>query len=338
MLELEEKYREALKGLKLIDLFAGIGGFRLALESFGARCVFSSEIDKGCREVYEANFGEKPAGDIREIASEEIPDFDALCGGFPCQSFSVSGKRLGFNDARGALFFEIARIAKDRRPKLLFLENVKHFERHDGGRTLKVVKAALDEIGYDVFYSVLSASKFGVPQKRERIYILAFRKDLGVKSFRFPQGAGGKTKLADFLLPERDAEKYVVERDDVVLREVKIEPDIFGDYPQRPIRVGIVNKGGQGERIYSVLGHAITLSSRGGGAGAKTGLYLTNGKIRKLAPRECARISGFPDDFLFHKSDLESYRQFGNTVVVNVLQAILKNIVDFGLSEKLLST
>jgi DNA (cytosine-5)-methyltransferase 1 len=327
-----KKYRNSLNNYRFIDLFAGIGGFRLALESFGAKCVFSSEWDKDCQEVYKTNFGDKPYGDIRKIPETEIPPHDILCAGFPCQPFSISGKQMGFKDTRGTLFFEVARIAKYHSPKLIFLENVKNFARHDHGRTLKVVLSTLKEIGYDTYYSILNASFFGVPQKRERIYILGFRKDLGVKSFTFPTGAQRPVKLIDFCLPDEETEKYVINRKDVfVKKHLKIEIDLNGNYPQKPIRIGTVNKGGQGERIYHECGHAITLSAYGGGAGAKTGLYMINGRIRKLAPRECARISGFPDSFILSSSDAKSYKQFGNTVVVNVIQYILKEIVDEGI-------
>jgi len=332
MIELDSQYRTKLSNYTFIDLFAGIGGFRLAFESFGAKCVFSSEWDKDCQEVYFANFGEKPTGDITKISESEIPNHDILCAGFPCQAFSISGKQLGFKDTRGTLFFEIARIAKYHLPKLLFLENVKNFERHDKGKTLKVVVNTLNEIGYNVYYKVLNASLFGVPQKRERIYFLAFRKDLKVKQFDFPHGSDNHTKLIDFCLPDELTVKYRIKRKDIKLKEkVRIEVDIFGRYPQKPIRIGTVNKGGQGERIYHECGHAITLSAYGGGVGAKTGLYMINGKVRKLAPRECARISGFPDTFKLHRSDSVNYRLFGNTVVVNVLQHIIKKIIDNGI-------
>jgi DNA (cytosine-5)-methyltransferase 1 len=327
-----EEYKNKLSQYKFIDLFAGIGGFRLALESFGAKCVFSSEWDKDCQKVYFENFGDKQKGDITKIHEMDIPQHDILCAGFPCQPFSISGKQLGFKDTRGTLFFEVARIAKYHSPKLLFLENVKNFERHDNGRTLKVVLNTLNEIGYDAYYSVLNASLFGVPQKRERIYILGFRKDLAVKNFVFPSGANKPVKLIDFCLPDEETEKYVIKRNDVTIKKyLKLEVSLNGDYPQKPIRVGIVNKGGQGERIYHECGHAITLSAYGGGVGAKTGLYIINGKIRKLAPRECARVSGFPNWFNLSLSDAKCYKQFGNTVVVNVLQYILEKIVDDGI-------
>ncbi len=317
-----------LNNMRYIDLFAGIGGFHQAMQSFGAQCVFASEWDKECQYTYEENYGIKPYGDITQIHEADIPQHDIICAGFPCQAFSISGKQKGFEDSRGTLFFDIARIAKYHQPKMLFLENVKNFAKHDNGHTLKVIQNTLQEIGYDLFYKILNASDFGIPQKRERVFMLAFRKDLQVKHFHFPSPSNQHTILKDFLDTKHDNRHLIIQRDDIVLNEeIEIKPDIFGCYPQKPIRVGIVNKGGQGERIYSPLGHAITLSAYGGGVGAKTGLYLIDNNIRRLSPSECRRISGFPESFKLHSKPHVSYRQFGNSVVVNVLKAILEEIV-----------
>lgn len=168
------KYGNSLSNLDFIDLFSGIGGFRIALESFGSKCVFSSEWDKYSQSVYKKNFNELPFGDITEINEKDIPKHDVLCGGFPCQAFSISGKQLGFQDTRGTLFFDIARIAGYHKPKLLILENVKNFARHNNGETLLTVSEVLNRLGYDIYNSVLNASHFRVPQKRERIYIVGF--------------------------------------------------------------------------------------------------------------------------------------------------------------------
>ncbi|MDM8566057.1 DNA (cytosine-5-)-methyltransferase [Candidatus Halobeggiatoa sp. HSG11] len=324
----DKSYRNKFKSLKFIDLFAGIGGFHQALSSFGTKCVFASEWDKHCQDIYFKNYGIKPVGDITEISEQTIPIHDILCAGFPCQAFSISGKQLGFNDTRGTLFFDIARIIKYHKPKLLILENVKNFAKHDDGKTLVVVKKTLCDLGYVVFHKILNASNFGVPQKRERIYILGLRNDLNVKNFSFPTSNGKITKLID-CCTNTDDESYVINRGDIHIKDnLKFETDMFGNFPQKPIRIGTVNKGGQGERIYHEYGHAITLSAYGGGVGAKTGLYLINGKIRKLTPRECARITGFPDEFKLHDNKNISYKQFGNSVVINVLQNILKEIID----------
>lgn len=306
-----------------IDLFAGIGGFHLALSSLGGEAVFASEWDKDCAEVYEKNFGLRPEGDITKISEKDVPNHDVLCAGFPCQAFSISGKRMGFEDSRGTLFFDVARIAKEKRPKVIFLENVKNLERHDGGKTLAVIKKTLDEIGYDAYHKVLDAARFGVPQSRKRIYFVCFRKDLGVKGFDFPKEEKTERHVLDILLPDSETEKYAVNRNDVF-----IDKTIKEEFSGRPLRIGTVNKGGQGERIYSPYGTAITLSAYGGGAGAKTGLYRINGKIRKLAPRECARLDGFPESFKIAARDGAAWKQFGNSVVVEVLKRIMRKALE----------
>ncbi len=324
-----------LNKLTYIDLFAGIGGFHQAMDSFGASCVFASEWDKDCQYTYEENYGIKPHGDITQIDEKEIPAHDILCAGFPCQAFSISGKQKGFEDSRGTLFFEIARIAKYHQPKMLLLENVRNFEKHDNGNTLSIVKATLEEIGYKFFSKVLNASHFGVPQKRERIFMVAFRKDLNIDSFTFPSGTKSNVSLQTFLDKTNNHNHLIIQRDDILFKEnIDIKKDMFGNYPQKPIRIGTVNKGGQGERIYSPFGHAITLSAYGGGIGAKTGLYQIDAVIRRLSPDECRRITGFPENFKLHPKATVSYKQFGNSVVVNVLHAILNHIEDNHILDK----
>ena len=314
--------------IKFIDLFAGIGGFHLALNKVNGECLFASEWDKECQKIYEKNFNLKPFGDITKIDEKEIPKHDVLCAGFPCQAFSISGKRQGFKDTRGTLFFDVARIIKHHQPKLILLENVKNFLTHDNGNTISVVKKTLEELNYNVFYKVLNSSNFGIPQKRERIYIVGFNKKLKINEFKFPSNQNIFVSLKDYLLPDNSTKELVLNRDDIQLKkDKKIQKDIFGNYPQKPIRLGQVNKGGQGERIYSTNGHAVSLTAYGGGIGSKTGLYLVNNKLRKLSPRECARITGFSDSFSLSENKNHSYRQFGNSVVVNVLDFILKEIM-----------
>src|SRR3989338_1953992 len=209
--------------LRFIDLFAGIGGFRIALERQGAECVFSSEWDKYAQITYNENFGEIPAGDITKINEVDIPKHDVLCAGFPCQAFSVSGKRRGFEDTRGTLFFDIARIAKFHKPKVLFLENVKNFAKHDNGKTLETVVKVLDDLGYYVFYEVLNASQYGAPTYRERIYFVCFRKDLdftsktlsGKPNFNFPQPSMEKIYLKDVLDLSSEFPDLEIKRDDI---------------------------------------------------------------------------------------------------------------------------
>lgn len=315
MIKIENKYFE---GWTFIDLFAGLGGFHLALESLGAKCVYANEWDEPVQQVYTDNFGIVPEGDITQVDEKTIPDHDILCAGFPCQAFSISGKQRGFEDSRGTLFFDVVRIVKEKKPKIVFMENVKNFATHDGGKTLEVVKATMEELGYVFRQKVLNAVDYGVPQKRERIYMVCFRKDIDTNSFVFPKAMKLTKHVEDFLL------------DDVSLTESLYvnRPDTYYNgtedtvYSNKSIRLGTVNKGGQGERIYSIKGIAITLSAYGGGAFAKTGGYLVNGQPRRLHPRECARLMGYPDSYKISKKANQAYQQFGNSVVIDVLQYI----------------
>ncbi len=311
-----------------IDLFCGLGGFRMALQKHGGKCVFSSDWDKYSQLVYEENFREKPFGDITKIKEKEVPKHDVICAGFPCQAFSISGKRKGFEDTRGTLFFDVARIAKHHKPKVLFLENVKNFAKHDGGKTLEVVVNTLEDMGYDVYWKVLNASHYGSPTSRERVYFACFRKDLGVKDFEFPKPTNESVKLEDYLDHKSKTAKYEIKRDDITFYERvgKLKQDIFGNYPLSPIQIGQINKGGQGERIYSPKGHAITLSAYGGGAAGKTGAYHVDGIVRRLSPRECARVMGYPEKYKMPVTDMQAYKLFGNSVVVPVLDKIFKEI------------
>ncbi len=319
MIQITER---TLAGYTFIDLFAGLGGFRLALESLGASCVYSNEWDAAAQKVYAANFGEVPEGDITKVDERRIPDHDILCAGFPCQAFSISGKQRGFEDSRGTLFFDVARIIKEKKPKIVFMENVKNFAVHDNGRTLEVVKSTMEELGYIFFQKVLNAVDYGVPQKRERIYMVCFRRDLGISNFSFPKAFTLTRHVEDFLLKDEAlVEHLYVDRPDTFYNGV-----IDDVYSNKSIRLGIVNKGGQGERIYSTKGIAITLSAYGGGIFAKTGGYLVNGRPRKLHPRECARIMGYPESYLLAESASQAYKQFGNSVVIDVLQYIALKI------------
>lgn len=320
MIDVKDKF---LTGYRFIDLFSGIGGFRLALESFGANCVYSSEIDKHAQEVYAKNFGEIPDGDITQVNEVNVPNHEILCAGFPCQAFSVSGKQKGFDDVRGTLFFHIARIVKEKQPLVILLENVKNFVKHNNGETFNTIKHILEELNYDFYFKVLNACDFGIPQKRERIYIVCFRKDLNIKDFQFPRPFTLNKCIEDILLSDEETNHLICDRKDVILKDI-----IENEKSSKPIRIGTVGQGCQGERIYSTKGTAITLSAYGGGVFAKTGGYLINGNVRKLHPIECARLTGFPDSFILAKSNNQAYKQFGNSVVVDVLQYILYNIVE----------
>lgn len=327
MIDVAEK---PLCGLKFIDLFAGIGGFHYAMESFGAECVYASEWDVAAADTYRINHRCDVDGDITKVNEANVPSHDILCGGFPCQAFSISGKQRGFDDTRGTLFFDIARIVAHHHPRVLFMENVKNLLRHDGGRTFGIVLRTLSDLGYTTFFKVLNSGNFGVPQHRERVYIVSFRNDVPRgAAFQFPQMQ--KPSALFEILEDNPQEVKVIARHDIQIYKSLLDiSDIPYDsrrrLPNRPLQIGIVNKGGQGERIYDPAGHSITLSAYGGGAGAKTGLYLIDGKVRKLTPRECARLQGFPEDFIIPQNHQQAYKQFGNSVTINVLQYIAEEI------------
>jgi DNA (cytosine-5)-methyltransferase 1 len=351
------------EGFGFIDLFAGIGGFRLAGQKVGGRCLFTSEWDPYARKAYFINFGQFPFGDITKFTRsedklKEIPEHKVLCGGFPCQAFSISGLQRGFKDPRGSLFFEIYKIAKFHRPDVLFLENVKNFARHDNGETFKAVKGALEETmpnetnrktGYRVSSVVFNASDFGAPTKRERIYIVAVRSDL-IKSDK--QWHGWVDTLTNLGKNSGSPKKYLenivkkLQPSDELWKKMFINrPANYGKNKGKeianalkPIRIGTFGKGGQGERIYSIKGHAITFSAYGGGVASKTGAYLVgdNGnQPRKLTPSECAEAMGFKGMDVSIKDIplLQRYKQFGNSVVVNVVEAIFAEIKRHWLSE-----
>ena len=312
-----------MKKLKFIDLFCGIGGFRLALEMRGHQCLFSSDWDPHAQLVYHQNYGDCPVGDITQYPGNDIPGHDLLCGGFPCQPFSISGNQKGFKDTRGTLLHEILRIARESRPKVLLLENVRNYLNHNGGQTMAVTLELLKSAEYQVYFRTLNSSDFGVPQKRERLFFVCFHKDITAEKFSFPEPKKEDVALEDILLPENDPrlEELIVRRDDLVLKN-----ELPTRRENRPLRIGTVGKGGQGERVYSVKGHAITLSAFGGGIGAKTGMYLVNNNVRRLHPVECQRIMGFPDNFILHEKTNVCYKQFGNSVVVPVVSALLEEI------------
>ena len=322
------------ENIRFIDLFAGIGGFHIAMDSFGAKCVFASEIDKYAAETYTHNHLNDNVsilhGDITKIEAKDIPEHDIVCAGFPCQPFSISGKQKGFEDSRGTLFFDVMRIVEYHKPMIVLLENVANLRKHNEGETITHMKNMLIESGYDVYIEVLNASEFEVPQARKRVYFVAFRSDLDVTDFKFPNGkVNSIVRLEDILENEESVdEKYYIVRDDVIFKDQAVITALEESKINEPIRIGTINKGGQGDRIYSIKGHAITLSAQGGGAGAKTGAYLVNGRIRKLTPKECLKAQGFPEWFEFTVSDAQAYKQLGNSVAIPVLKHIIKNICE----------
>jgi DNA (cytosine-5)-methyltransferase 1 len=310
---------------KFIDLFCGIGGFRIPLEKRGLQCVFSSDIDPNVQEIYKQNFGEKPSGDITEIPVNKIPRHDILCAGFPCQPFSISGKHGGVSDPRGLLFYEIIRIVEYHKTPVLILENVKNILSIDGGNVIVTMEKKLYDSGYLLYNHVLNSSFFGIPQARERVYFVALRKDMkktGKPSFSYTQPNESRKKIfLENILEKEVDDSFILDRDDIKI--LKNENEI--EYNLKPIRVGIVNKGGQGERIYSPKGHAITQSAYGGGVGARTGLYNTWQGIRRLTIDECKRVMGFPKK---HKvsNGLQGYQQLGNAVVPDMIGHVYDSI------------
>lgn len=303
------------KSFTFIDLFAGIGGIRLAFQKQGGTCVFSSEWDKFAQQTYAENFGEVPAGDIRLIDEKDIPKHDVLTAGFPCQPFSHAGLKMGFDDTRGTLFFDIARIIRHHKPKLVLLENVKGFLSHDKGNTFQVVKSILEELGYEVHAKVLNAKDFGVPQNRERIYIVAINRQLtNSLPFSFPKSRTSKKLVGDILEP-RVPDKYTIS-------------DRLWAGHQRRLEEHRARGNGFGYSIFSSKSeYTSTISARYYKDGSEILISQRNKNPRKITPREAARLQGFPESFRIPVSDAQAYRQFGNSVAVPVVNAIAKQMV-----------
>jgi DNA (cytosine-5)-methyltransferase 1 len=301
-----------------IDLFAGIGGTRLGFESVGGRCVFSSEWNQYAQRTYEANFGEVPRGDITKIPSEQIPDHDILVAGFPCQPFSIAGvskknslnRPHGFMDeTQGTLFFELARIIRDKKPKAFLLENVKNLMNHDKGRTFRVIMDTLQkDLGYTVYYQVIDA-KAVVPQHRERIFIVGFREPT---LFSFPQIRNRNPRLRD-ILEQNVNPRYTLS--DHLWKYLQ-------DYAEKHRQKG----NGFGFGLADLDGVTRTLSARYYKDGSEI-LIPNGGKPRRLTPRECARLMGFPDSFKIIVSDTQAYKQFGNSVVVPIVRSVASAMV-----------
>lgn len=304
---------------KFIDLFAGIGGIRIPFQELGGKCVFTSEWDSFAQKTYKFNFGEEPAGDITKIQSEDIPDFDILLGGFPCQPFSQAGLHKGFSDTRGTLFFEIERIIKDKRPKAFLLENVKQLKGHDKGRTFAVIKEHLENLNYSVSTAVLRAGDFGVPQNRERIYIVGFDKEyfgLDDYEFPFPEPPHTPTRLGDILEKEVDIKYTISNR-------------LYEGHKRRKAEHKLKGNGFGFSMFTEDSEYTNTLSARYYKDGSEILIYQGEEiPPRKLTPRECARLQGFPEEFIIPVSNANAYKQFGNSVAVPVIRAIATEMID----------
>lgn len=321
-----------------IDLFAGIGGIRIALQRLGGKCVFSSEWDKYAQKTYEANFGEMPFGDITKIEESKIPNHDILTAGFPCQSFSIAGKRGGFEDTRGTLFFDVARIIRKKQPEAFFLENVKGLVNHDRGKTLEVILNTLRE-DLDYFVpdpEIINAKDFGVPQNRERIFIVGFRRDLGITTFKYPEPLNIKTTISDVLEEKPVSTKYYISTQywDTLIKHKKRHESKGNGFGYEIIpEDGIANAivvGGMGRERNLVIDKRI-----------KDFTPVTNIQgevnregIRRMTPREWARLQGFPDKFIIKVSDTQAYKQFGNSVAIPAVQCTGNEIVKLLLEVK----
>lgn len=320
-----------------IDLFAGIGGFRYSFEQSGCKCVFSSEIDEACKKVYQENYDDEPYGDITKIDPKDIPDFDILCAGFPCQPFSICGKKMGFEDTRGTLFFEVCKIIKEKQPKVVLLENVKHLTKHDGGRTFKTIIATLEELEYNVSYRVLNSKDFGVAQSRERIIIVATK----VGHFDFDDLHTQKEiKIKDILDKKGDFE--YLKKDEYTL----IDKSYIKRQKSGLIFVGYRNKGmwktgvrpntehlsrvhRQPNRIYSAEGIHPTIPSQE--TAGRFWIYLEQeDAVRKLTINECYKLMGFPDTFIRDENLGNAYKQCGNSVVIPMITEIAESILRQG--------
>ena len=307
------------KIFKAIDLFAGIGGIRRGFESVfqdEIEFVFASEIDKNAQKTYELNYQELPAGDITKIDEKDIPKHDIILAGFPCQAFSVAGYRKGFEDTRGTLFFDVARVAKYHKPKVVFLENVKGFMNHDKGNTFKVVKKTLEDLGYKVYAKVLNSKDFGIAQNRERIYIVAIRGEH--KEFTFPEPTQQDVTIHDFLENDVD-EKFYYNNKPLYSR---IKDDVIDENSVYQWRRQYVRE--------NKSGVCPTLTANMGTGGHNVPIIKDAKGIRKLTPRECMNFQGFDDSFKFPK-DLalsHQYKQAGNSVTVVVIEEIAKRLKD----------
>jgi DNA (cytosine-5)-methyltransferase 1 len=327
------------KKFRFIDLFAGIGGMRQGFESAGGVCVFSSEYEKNAQATYEENYGEFPFGDITKISEKDIPEHDVLVAGFPCQPFSHAGIKLGVDDTRGTLFYDVARILKEKKPKVALLENVRGLVSHDRGYTLKTILRTLTDIGYKCIIDrkvilhddgdsikkaakkmILKSKDFGVPQNRVRIYIVLWRDDLDI-NFEYPKPIAQKTRVGDILEDEPD-KKYT------------ISDKLWAGHQRRKINNVKNGKGFGFSSVTENSEYTNTISARYYKDGSEILVAQVNDNPRKITPREAARLQGFPENFLIDRSDVQAYKQFGNSVSVPVVGALAYKIKSILESEK----
>lgn len=304
-----------------IDLFAGIGGIRQGFQKNGGYTVYSSEWDKFAQKTYRENFGETPDGDITKVDETTIPDHDILLAGFPCQPFSQAGLKKGFDDARGTLFFDIARILKAKRPKAFMLENVKQLRGHDGGKTLRVILNVLDELGYYVpTPEVLNAYHFGSPQNRERIIIVGFNKDYlpdTYDKFDYPKGVIDDSVCVGNILENNVSSAFT------------ISDKLYQGHLSRK-KMHEKKGNGFGFCVFDESSkHTNTISARYYKDGSEALIAQKNANPRMLTPRECARLQGFPEEFIIPVSNAQAYKQFGNSVCINVIDAVAKQMIDY---------
>ncbi len=326
------------KKLKSVDLFAGIGGIRLGFDNaFGddLKAVFVSEWDENAQKTYRANFDDKfdINGDITKIHEDDIPEFDICLAGFPCQAFSLAGQRKGFKDdykgqSRGTLFFDVARICSKHKPKVIFCENVKGLFHHDRGRTFEIIEGTLKEMGYKVFSTILNSKDFGVPQNRERVYIVAFREDIAPENFEFPKKTDDTKRIKDIIDDAPISPKYYLSdtyMNTLINHRKRHEEKGHGfgyEIRDRNDIAGTIVCGGMGRERNLLVDHRphsmVPVTKIKG--------EINKDDIRKMTPREWARLQGFPDSFEFVVADTQLYKQFGNSVTVPVIEAIAREI------------
>lgn len=328
----QNNYGSQSNSFTFIDLFAGIGGFRIAFQNLGGKCVFSSEIDRYSRQTYQVNFGDIPRGDITLISANEIPDHDILTAGFPCQAFSIAGRKKGFEDSRGTLFFEIARIIKEKKPKAFFLENVKGLMSHHQGKTINII---LDILRNDLNYfvpdpQIINAKNFGVPQNRERVFIVGFRQDLDIDCFEYPTSNLAIPKFIDVKEKNPVSIKYYLSNQylNTLIAHKQRHQDKGNGFGYSIIEDNsIANSiviGGMGKERNLVVDKRITdftPVTRIKGDVNREG-------IRRMTPREWARLQGFPESFKIEVSDAQAYKQFANSVAIPAIQSMGYKIIE----------